>query len=354
MGTPGTVICLRDLKAKSLNGRFGRCEKFIEEKNRWQIFVFELMEPANRKLIKELNLEIVQEPVVVTKVTDGFRFFFTLFAPDFLKNRTAVLMTDNLTQLNISSTNKNPITWKKNKHLTETLRLLFQAVYKQREFLALRCVESRISLNLQEAKKFKDYLDLIEPILNDDEALSALGDYTGTILYHKGMCLEPLGLSDLQCYQKAIDLMSDSSSNAYMKSICLNAMGYYYRARGKNEKAVHYYEQAFDLQPDPKVKKSIKQNLNTAKGAITLLQFGVETPTPKIKKDHCERYKEEEPDMNPYDAKNFDICANCEAAWDQTKRKMSICSRCRTTLYCSKVCQEKDWEAHKKICKEKK
>lgn len=27
-----------------------------------------------------------------------------------------------------------------------------------------------------------------------------------------------------------------------------------------------------------------------------------------------------------------------------------VCSKCRTTRYCSKTCQKEDWKTHKKIC----
>jgi hypothetical protein len=29
----------------------------------------------------------------------------------------------------------------------------------------------------------------------------------------------------------------------------------------------------------------------------------------------------------------------------------SYCAACQSVMYCSKICQKKDWKAHKKICK---
>jgi hypothetical protein len=38
-------------------------------------------------------------------------------------------------------------------------------------------------------------------------------------------------------------------------------------------------------------------------------------------------------------------CAACDTE-DATKK----CQRCKTTYYCNKTCQKKDWKAHKKVC----
>mmetsp|Transcript_34974 Transcript_34974/g.71362 ORF Transcript_34974/g.71362 Transcript_34974/m.71362 type:complete len:367 (-) Transcript_34974:105-1205(-) len=40
------------------------------------------------------------------------------------------------------------------------------------------------------------------------------------------------------------------------------------------------------------------------------------------------------------------VCAKKEVALDVFKK----CQRCRTTYYCGKECQKKDWKAHKKTC----
>ena len=45
------------------------------------------------------------------------------------------------------------------------------------------------------------------------------------------------------------------------------------------------------------------------------------------------------------DKKTCNVC--------KKKGKMKKCSRCRSTYYCSRECQVKDWEEHKKVCKKK-
>jgi MYND finger len=43
-------------------------------------------------------------------------------------------------------------------------------------------------------------------------------------------------------------------------------------------------------------------------------------------------------------------CASCHK-WRTTAHKVSKCSRCLTTYYCSATCQRADWPSHKQVCK---
>ncbi|MCL4138495.1 UNVERIFIED_CONTAM: hypothetical protein GTU68_043250, partial [Idotea baltica] len=42
-------------------------------------------------------------------------------------------------------------------------------------------------------------------------------------------------------------------------------------------------------------------------------------------------------------------CTNIE----QELRQFSICGRCQEARYCGTFCQQKDWAAHKKVCRER-
>lgn len=43
-------------------------------------------------------------------------------------------------------------------------------------------------------------------------------------------------------------------------------------------------------------------------------------------------------------------CANCQKEQQSESEPLQRCSRCRTTLYCSKDCQAADWKPHKRTC----
>ena len=46
--------------------------------------------------------------------------------------------------------------------------------------------------------------------------------------------------------------------------------------------------------------------------------------------------------------KKKDTCLNCLKEVEGCSR----CSKCRTALYCNRVCQEKHWPVHKNICQD--
>ncbi|KAB2579695.1 Mynd domain-containing protein [Lasiodiplodia theobromae] len=45
-------------------------------------------------------------------------------------------------------------------------------------------------------------------------------------------------------------------------------------------------------------------------------------------------------------------CHKCHIAEAALSRPLSHCSKCKTTLYCSRACQRADWKAHKKVCRD--
>ena len=56
-------------------------------------------------------------------------------------------------------------------------------------------------------------------------------------------------------------------------------------------------------------------------------------------------------DVNPYMKIELDIRKLDDCFWcGQKESKLSCCSQCCVTLYCSKRCQKKDWKTHKLIC----
>lgn len=45
------------------------------------------------------------------------------------------------------------------------------------------------------------------------------------------------------------------------------------------------------------------------------------------------------------------ICTNCSKSNFETGSKMSVCSKCNVTGYCSRMCQTAHWPKHKSMCK---
>ncbi|CAG8976421.1 hypothetical protein HYALB_00008546 [Hymenoscyphus albidus] len=44
------------------------------------------------------------------------------------------------------------------------------------------------------------------------------------------------------------------------------------------------------------------------------------------------------------------VCSLCNTGEDKLTEKLKICSKCKTTRYCSAECQRADWKAHKLTC----
>ena len=44
-------------------------------------------------------------------------------------------------------------------------------------------------------------------------------------------------------------------------------------------------------------------------------------------------------------------CGKLNAELSEEEKKLKTCSKCKTVAYCSKECQKKDWEGHKKDCR---
>lgn len=45
------------------------------------------------------------------------------------------------------------------------------------------------------------------------------------------------------------------------------------------------------------------------------------------------------------------ICTNCSRSNFEIGSKMSVCSKCNVTGYCSRMCQTAHWPKHKSMCK---
>ncbi|KAK0653261.1 putative protein MSS51-like protein [Lasiodiplodia hormozganensis] len=45
-------------------------------------------------------------------------------------------------------------------------------------------------------------------------------------------------------------------------------------------------------------------------------------------------------------------CHKCRITEAALSRPLSHCSKCKTTLYCSRACQRADWKGHKKVCRD--
>lgn len=43
-------------------------------------------------------------------------------------------------------------------------------------------------------------------------------------------------------------------------------------------------------------------------------------------------------------------CTACEEPETRMEKKLQLCSRCKTALYCSCDCQKSDWKQHKLVC----
>jgi hypothetical protein len=46
----------------------------------------------------------------------------------------------------------------------------------------------------------------------------------------------------------------------------------------------------------------------------------------------------------------YTACCACCQKRDTAHVKLSACSRCLKTYYCSAACQKQDWKQHKKTC----
>jgi hypothetical protein len=44
-------------------------------------------------------------------------------------------------------------------------------------------------------------------------------------------------------------------------------------------------------------------------------------------------------------------CGKLNAELSKEEKKLKTCSKCKRVAYCSKECQKKDWEDHKKDCR---
>jgi hypothetical protein len=44
-------------------------------------------------------------------------------------------------------------------------------------------------------------------------------------------------------------------------------------------------------------------------------------------------------------------CGKLNAELSKEEKKLKTCSKCKRVAYCSKECQKKDWEGHKKDCR---